>query len=100
MYVYVGQDSVIDKSIIGDYSHTGDRSDIFSSEIGRFVSFATAVRINPVQHPTYTRIVQSHITYRCEAYGFGPNDDEFFAWRESSTTSKRSAKNTAGSFLW
>jgi len=69
VYVYVGHDSIIDKSSIGDYSHIGDRNDIFSSKIGRFVSFASSVRINPVQHPTYSRIVQSHIAYRCEAYG-------------------------------
>ena len=82
-YCYVGEGSIIDKSLVGAYSHVGAYNDIFASEIGKFGSLATSVRINPVQHPSYSRVVQSHITYRCEAYGFGPNDDDFFAWRES-----------------
>ncbi len=85
-YVFVGADCSIVKSTIGDYGHVSPGNDIFSSEIGKFASFATEVRINPVQHPTYDRVVQSHITYRRALYGFGENDAEFFAWRESRKT--------------
>ncbi|MDR0514982.1 MAG: hypothetical protein LBG81_07460 [Coriobacteriaceae bacterium] len=82
-YVFVGERCTIDASTIGSYSHIGAGNDIFSSEVGKFASFATEVRINPVQHPTYSRVVQSHITYRCAAYGFGQNDEEFLAFRAS-----------------
>lgn len=82
-YVYIGAGSTINKSTVGDYAHIGCGCDMFASEIGKFASVATEVRINPVQHPTYDRVVQSHITYRRALYGFGENDAEFFAWRES-----------------
>ncbi|HBT95005.1 MAG TPA: acetyltransferase [Coriobacteriia bacterium] len=84
-YSFVGKDSVVSRSTIGAYAHIGNANDIFASNIGKFASFATGVRINPVQHPTYSRVVQSHITYRCELYGFGENDYEFLEQRSKRT---------------
>lgn len=81
-YTYIGEDCRIKNSSIGAYSHCSPRTDIFATELGKFASIATDVRINPTQHPTYSRVAQSHITYRCSAYGFGEDDAELFAWRE------------------
>lgn len=62
-------------SSIGAYSYCFQDNDIFNAEIGKFASIATGVRINPVQHPTYSRPSQHHFTYRCNHYGFGPADE-------------------------
>ncbi len=80
-YVEIGQGCDITESKIGDYSYCGRYNEIIYADIGKFVSIATNARINPGQHPAYTRVAQNHFTYRCAQYGLGQDDEEFFNWR-------------------
>ena len=81
-YTEIGKDCVIQETSLGDYSYLAGGNQVIYAEIGKFVSIATGVRINPGNHPTYLRIAQHHFTYRPAQYGFAStNDDEFFDWR-------------------
>ena len=52
------------------------------AEIGKFTSIAWGARINPSNHPSYTRVAQHHFTYRSKQFGFADEDDEsIFEWR-------------------
>ena len=65
----------------GDYSYTAGNVSIAYSSVGKFVSIANSVRINPGNHPQW-RVTQHHCTYRRKRYGFDVQDDEpFFQWR-------------------
>lgn len=68
------------ESKLGDYSYVMQRAQIMWTEIGKFCSIASDVRLNPGNHP-FWRASQHHYTYRAEAYGLGDDDAEFFAWR-------------------
>lgn len=68
------------ESALGDYSYVMQRSNVIWSEIGKFVSIASDVRLNPGNHP-YWRASQHHFSYRASAYALGPDDGEFFDWR-------------------
>lgn len=58
---------------------------IIYTEVGKFCSIASHVRINPGNHPM-TRVSQHHFTYRRKQYGFGAADDAaFFEWRRAHT---------------
>ena len=46
------------------------------AEIGKFTSIAWGARINPSNHPSYTRVAQHHFTYRSKQFGFAEEDDE------------------------
>ncbi|MFZ7134209.1 MAG: DapH/DapD/GlmU-related protein [Eubacteriales bacterium] len=85
--------SVLDEVTIGDYTYTAGYNQIYYAYIGKFTSIASFVRINPGNHPTYTRVVQHHFTYRSEKYGFGDDDDDFFNWR-------RKDRVTVGNDVW
>ncbi|MCC3719587.1 acetyltransferase [Rouxiella badensis] len=80
-YVHLGDDAVFEEVEVGDYSYTAGHNQIHYATIGKFVSIATYVRINPGNHPTYQRIAQHHFTYRSSAYGLGEDDNDFFNWR-------------------
>ncbi len=67
---------------MGDFSYCAGYNQIYYATIGKFCSFATNVRINPGNHPTYTRIAQHHFTYRSELFGFCEDDSEFFNCRK------------------
>ncbi|WP_313527186.1 DapH/DapD/GlmU-related protein [Anaerotignum sp.] len=67
---------------MGDFSYCAGYNQIYYATIGKFCSIATNVRINPGNHPTYSRIAQHHFTYRRELFGFGKDDDAFFNWRK------------------
>ncbi len=69
-------------SVLGDYSYVMQRANIIWSEIGKFVSVSSDVRLNPGNHP-YWRASQHHFTYRAAAYGLGEDDSEFFEWRRT-----------------
>jgi phosphonate metabolism protein (transferase hexapeptide repeat family) len=70
----------------------GDAQVIYS-EIGKFCSIASHVRINPGNHPM-DRVTQHHMTYRRIEYGFAGDDDEaFFEWR-------RAHKCVIGNDVW
>lgn len=71
------------ESTFGDYSYTAGDVDIIYSDIGKFCSIASHVRINPGNHAMW-RVTQHHMTYRRKQYGFDTRDDtEFFDWRRS-----------------
>jgi phosphonate metabolism protein (transferase hexapeptide repeat family) len=80
-YTEVGHFSTLRNVTLGDYTYCAGFNEMDYAAIGKFCSIATFVRINPGNHPTYTRIAQSHFTYRSEMYGFGPDDMDFFNWR-------------------
>ena len=58
-------------------------SDIIYATIGKFCSIAAHTRLNPGNHPL-DRVMLSHVGYRSSAYGLGPDDPDFFAWRRVS----------------
>ncbi len=76
----VAADCVIEASALGAYSYVMQGSDIHDACLGRFCSVAARVRINPGNHPLW-RVALHHFSYRSEKYGFGADDDTFFAWR-------------------
>lgn len=79
----IGPGCTLVESHFGDYSYAADNVSIIYSEIGKFCSIASHVRINPGNHPT-ERVTQHHMTYRRVQYGFGEtNDEPFFAWRRA-----------------
>lgn len=79
----IGPGCTLVESRFGDYSYAADNVSIIYSEVGRFCSIASHVRINPGNHPT-DRVTQHHMTYRRAQYGFAETDDaEFFDWRRA-----------------
>lgn len=76
----IGASSSIVESVIDDYSYTAGDNNIIYTDVGKFCSIASHVRINPGNHPMQ-RVTQHHMTYRRVDYGFGENDDVFFNWR-------------------
>lgn len=76
----IGPGTHISESRFGDYSYTAGHAGIVYSEIGKFCSIASHVRINPSNHPMW-RVTQHHMTYRRQQYGFGDDDRAFFEWR-------------------
>ncbi|MEM8862665.1 MAG: hypothetical protein AAGD96_30520 [Chloroflexota bacterium] len=84
---YIGQwtelrsNTRIVESTFGDYSYTAGDVSIIYTDVGKFTSIASHVRINPGNHPM-ERVTQHHATYRRKQYGFGEADDAaFFEWR-------------------
>ena len=69
----LGHDVEFVESSLGDYSYAMQRTSIVWTEIGKFCSIASDVRINPGNHPTW-RASQHHFTYRAAAYGLGEDD--------------------------
>ena len=83
-YTQIQAHSILEDVTIGDYSYCAGYNQIYYAKIGKFCSIASFVRINPGNHPIYTRIAQHHFTYRSEMFGFGEDDADFFAWRRDS----------------
>ena len=80
-WVEVGDHCVLEETHLGDYTYCFGGNDVIYSDIGKFNSIATGVRINPVQHPAKFRAAAHHFTYRCAHYGLGPDDERLIAWR-------------------
>ncbi len=79
----IGANSHLIECTIGDYSYTAGDVDALYTDIGKFCSIASHVRINPSNHPM-TRVSQHHFTYRRMQYGFDTENDEgIFAWRRA-----------------
>jgi phosphonate metabolism protein (transferase hexapeptide repeat family) len=79
----IGAHCSIVESVIDDYSYLAGDAQVIYSEIGKFCSIASHVRINPGNHPM-DRVTQHHMTYRRVEYGFGEADDDaFFEWRRA-----------------
>ena len=81
-YVEIGEYNDITESFLDDYSYTSQNCQIIYSQIGKFVNIASFVRLNPGQHPKEWAC-QHHMLYRKEMYGFGSDDEEFFAKRRT-----------------
>ena len=79
----IGPRCRIAESSFGDYSYIANDSDVIYTQIGKFCSIASQVRINPGNHPL-ERAAMNHFTYRASKYGLGPDEPEFFEWRRSS----------------
>ncbi|MEM9955070.1 MAG: DapH/DapD/GlmU-related protein [Chloroflexota bacterium] len=88
----LGRGSYLVESTFDDYSYTAGDAQILYSDIGKFCSIASHVRINPPNHPMW-RVTQSHITYRRKQYGLGEDDLEVFQWR-------RDHRVTIGHDVW
>lgn len=79
----VGARTSLSEVSMGAYSYIVNDSSAAYSEIGKFVSIARDVRINPGNHPTW-RAAQHHFSYRAVSYDMGAEDDAaFFEWRRS-----------------
>lgn len=59
-YVELGDHCVVEETHVGDYTYLFGSNDVIYTEIGKFNSIATGVRINPVQHPAKTRAAAHH----------------------------------------
>lgn len=81
-YTQVKAHSVLNEVQIDDFSYCAGYNQIYYAKIGKFCSIASFVRINPGNHPTYTRIAQHHFTYRSKMFDFGEDDKAFFDWRK------------------
>ncbi len=78
----IGPNSTIVESSFGDYSYVAGDVQMIYTEVGKFCSIASHVRLNPGNHPMQ-RVTQHHMTYRRKQYGFGDDDQEIFDWRRS-----------------
>lgn len=88
----IGHDTSFVESTLGDYSYIMQRGQVIWTEIGKFCSIASDVRLNPGNHPSW-RASQHHFSYRAAAYGLGEDDAEFFDWRKQN-------KVTVGHDVW
>jgi phosphonate metabolism protein (transferase hexapeptide repeat family) len=67
----------------GDWSYATHDVDIFNARIGKFCNIASAVRLNPTNHPL-ERASLHHFTYRSRSHHLAEDDDAaVFAWRRS-----------------
>ena len=57
-------------------------SDIIYTQIGKFCSIASFVRINPGNHPL-ERAALHHFSYRSRQFALGEDDESFFSWRRA-----------------
>ncbi len=79
----IGAHTQMGECSFGDYSYTAGDVMALYSEIGKFCSIASHVRINPSNHPM-ERVSQHHFTYRRVQYDFDTVDDAgIFAWRRA-----------------
>ena len=92
LYTAVGARTSILESRLGAYSYIVEDGDVAYALIGKFVSIARAVRINPGNHPMW-RPSQHHFVYRAAAYGLGEDEPDFFDWR-------REHRVTIGHDVW
>jgi phosphonate metabolism protein (transferase hexapeptide repeat family) len=80
-YTFIGARSIVTGSEIHDYAYAMGDNQIAHATVGKFCNIATAVRINPSNHPWW-RATLHHFTYRSRSHGFELEDDEsFFRWR-------------------
>lgn len=81
-YTEIKAHSILEETQMGDYSYCAGYNQIYAAHIGKFCSIASFVRINPGDHPSYSRVAQHHFTYRRSLFGFGEDDAEFFQERK------------------
>lgn len=79
----IGPNCTLVETIFDDYSYLAGDAQLIYTEVGKFCSIASHVRINPGNHPM-DRVIQHHCTYRRVEYGFDTTDDlELFQWRRA-----------------
>lgn len=78
----VAQETSIVESEIGDYSYLMQGCQLIYTQVGKFCSIASYVRLNPGNHPL-DRPTSHHLTYRAAQYGLGQDEQAFFEWRRS-----------------
>lgn len=76
----IGRGTVMSEATFGDYSYTAGDASIIYTDVGKFCSIASHVRMNPGNHPMW-RVTQHHMTYRRKQYNMGEDDKDFFQWR-------------------
>ena len=85
IYNKLGSNCLLTDVQLGDYSYIEPGCDIMYTNIGKFTSIASNVRINPSNHPWW-RPTLHHFSYRPGEYGFDNDvnalDDEIFEWRK------------------
>jgi phosphonate metabolism protein (transferase hexapeptide repeat family) len=92
-YTYFGPRGMAFEIELGDYGYAMADVQIAHAAIGKFCNIATAVRINPSNHPLW-RATLHHFTYRSRSHGFALEDDAaFFQWR-------REDRVTIGPDVW
>jgi phosphonate metabolism protein (transferase hexapeptide repeat family) len=80
-YTEVGERSILNEVMFGDYTYVVNDSNIAYTSVGKCTSIAAMTRINPGNHPM-ERATQAHFTYRSANYFEGAEDDHaFFDWR-------------------
>ncbi len=73
----------VSDSTLDDYTYLMQDVQVYNAAIGKFGNVASAVRINPTNHPM-ERASLHHFTYRTRSHGLGAEDDAaVFAWRLS-----------------
>jgi len=88
----IGARTKVVESVLGDYSYVVHDCDVIYTEMGKFCSIASNVRINPGNHPL-ERAALHHFTYRSHQFLMGDDDSSFFDWR-------RDHKVTLGDDVW
>ena len=92
-WTVLGPRSHLVESDFRDYAYTARDCDIWNADVGKFCNIASAVRINPTNHPM-ERASQHHFTYRSASHHLGAADDgAVFAWR-------RAHRVTIGPDVW
>lgn len=79
-FVQIAEYSYLSNTKIGDYSYCNGFNQIMNANIGKFVSIASGVKINAINHP-YEWVSQHNFLYLSEQYDFGENDEEFLSKR-------------------
>jgi phosphonate metabolism protein (transferase hexapeptide repeat family) len=68
---------------LGDWSYATHDVDVYNATVGKFCNLASAVRLNPSNHPVQ-RASLHHFTYRSRSHHLAEDDDpEVFEWRRS-----------------
>ncbi|MCE0557027.1 acetyltransferase [Motilimonas sp. E26] len=85
IWTEIGARSLLDNVQFGDYSYAQNDVDLALCEVGKFVSIASNVRVNPSNHPWW-RPTLHHFTYRPQKYAMPAPaesgvDPEIFNWR-------------------
>ena len=92
-FVELGDGCIVNDSHIGSYTYLFAQNDVYNTQIGKFHSIATGVRINPEQHPMRHRVAAHHLTYRAAHYGLGEDDASIIDWRKQ-------LRVTTGNDVW
>jgi phosphonate metabolism protein (transferase hexapeptide repeat family) len=89
----IGERVILREVTVGDFTYFERQSEAIYSEIGKFCSIASHVRINALEHPM-NRITMHKITYRPNEFFFNHGIDQAFKEHRSSK------KVTIGHDVW